>query len=194
MRLCLGAQTLGIGFSYLWVHRRVRWCLVWVPGQKVRIVGVVMRVVSLWVVVCALPVALAVVVVSVVLVRVGRCLEVLVRVRVHVMMVALLLPCWHHLHHVAHGVHVAVGDGTRVVGEGSFQPLRGEKRYTQHLILCFQCGWMVPQCCIVARKSQIWKPAWALSAFFFFFLHYFLQMPSVHRAICKPSSWLDLFF
>lgn len=83
--------------------------------MEMGIVGVVVVVVSLRVVVPALPGALAVVVVAVVLVRVGWSLQVLVWVRVHVVVAALLLPRGHHLHHVAHGVHVAVGDGTRVV-------------------------------------------------------------------------------
>lgn len=56
------------------------------------IVGVVMGVVSLRVVVSTLAVSLAVMMVAVVLVRVWRSLQVLVRVRVHVMVAALLLP------------------------------------------------------------------------------------------------------
>lgn len=56
------------------------------------IVGVVMGVVSLRVVVSTLAVSLAVMMVAVVLVRVWRSLQVLVRVRVHVMVGALLLP------------------------------------------------------------------------------------------------------
>lgn len=67
-----------------------------VPAVEVGVVGIVMGVVSLRVVVSTLPVALTVVVMSVVLVRVGRGLQVLVRVRVrvrvHVMVGALLLP------------------------------------------------------------------------------------------------------
>lgn len=117
------------------VHRRVRWGLVWVPGMEVGIVGVVMGVVSLRVMVSTLAVALAVVVVvAVVLVGVGRCLQVLVRVWVHVMVGALVLPRWHHLHHVAHGVHVAVCDGTRMVWKCSLQPLiRQNGNRTQRL-------------------------------------------------------------
>lgn len=97
--------------------------LVRVPGVEMGIVGVVMGVVSLRVVVPALPGPLTVVVVAVVLVCVRGGLQVLVRVRVHVMVAALLLPRRHHLHHVAHGVHVAVGDGARVVRECGLQPL-----------------------------------------------------------------------
>lgn len=66
--------------------------LVWVPAVEMGIVGVVMGVVSLWVVVPALPRPLIVVVVAVVLVCVWRGLQVLVWVRVHVM-VAMLLSC-----------------------------------------------------------------------------------------------------
>lgn len=102
--------------------------LVRVPSVEMGIVGVVMGVVSLRVVVPALPGALIVVVVSVVLVRVGGGLQVLVRVRVHVVVAALLLSRRHHLHHVAHGVHVAVGDGARVVRKCGLQPLGGQKR------------------------------------------------------------------
>lgn len=114
----------------LWsrVHCRMRWCLVRVTRVKVGIVGVVVGVVSLRVVVCGLPVALVVVVMAVVLVRMGRSLQVLVRVRVHVMVVALLLPRWHHLHHVAHGVHVPVGDGSRVVWKCCLQSLGKHNR------------------------------------------------------------------
>lgn len=72
------------------VHRRVRRGLVRV--MEMGIVGVVVVVVSLRVVVPALPGALAVVVVAVVLVRVGWSLQVLVWVRVHVVVAALLLP------------------------------------------------------------------------------------------------------
>lgn len=104
--------------------------LVRVPDAAVQVgvVGVVVGVVALGGVVVgalALAVALAVVVVvvvtlAVVLVGVGRSLQVLVLVRVHVVVVgggggAGLLPRRHHLHHVTHGVHVAVGDGARVV-------------------------------------------------------------------------------
>lgn len=63
-----------------------------VPGMEVGIVGVVMGVVSLRVMVSTLPVCLIVVVMAVVLVRVGRGLQVLVRVRVHMMVGALFLP------------------------------------------------------------------------------------------------------
>lgn len=73
------------------VHRRVRRGLVRV--MEMGIVGVVVVVVSLRVVVPALPGALTVVVVAVVLVRVGWSLQVLVWVRVHVMVAALLLSC-----------------------------------------------------------------------------------------------------
>lgn len=73
------------------VHWRVRRGLVRV--MEMGIVGVVVVVVSLRVVVPALPGALTVVVVAVVLVRVGWSLQVLVRVRVHVMVAALLLSC-----------------------------------------------------------------------------------------------------
>lgn len=66
--------------------------LVWVPAVEMGIVGVVMGVVSLRVVVPALPRPLIVVVVAVVLVCVWRGLQVLVWVRVHVM-VAMLLSC-----------------------------------------------------------------------------------------------------
>lgn len=83
------------------------------PGMEVVVVGVVMVIVPLRVVVSA--VALVVMVVTVVLVRVWRGLQVLVWMRVHVMVGALLLPRRHHLHHVAHGVHVAVGDGAGMV-------------------------------------------------------------------------------
>lgn len=62
------------------------------PGMEMGIVGVVMGVVSLRVVVSTLAVSLAVMMVAVVLVRVWRSLQVLVRVRVHVMVAALLLP------------------------------------------------------------------------------------------------------
>lgn len=55
--------------------------------MEVRIVGVVMGVVSLWMVVSSL----VVMVMGVVLVRVRRGLQVLVWMRVHVMMRALLL-------------------------------------------------------------------------------------------------------
>lgn len=72
------------------VHRRVRRGLVRV--MEMGIVGVVVVVVSLRVVVPALPGALTVVVVAVVLVRVGWSLQVLVWVRVHVVVAALLLP------------------------------------------------------------------------------------------------------
>lgn len=75
------------------VHRWVRRGLVWVPAVEMGIVGVVMRVVSLRVVVPALPRPLIVVVVAVVLVCVWRRLQVLVWVRMHVMVAALLLPC-----------------------------------------------------------------------------------------------------
>lgn len=60
--------------------------------MEMGIVGVVMGVVSLRVVVSTLAVSLAVMMVAVVLVRVWRSLQVLVRVRVHVMVAALLLP------------------------------------------------------------------------------------------------------
>lgn len=114
------------------VHRRVRRGLVRVPAVEMGIVGVVMGVVSLRVVVPALPGPLVVVVVAVVLVRVRRGLQVLVRVRVHVMVASLLLSRRHHLHHVAHGVHVAVGDGAGVVRERGLQPLGGQNQ-TQRL-------------------------------------------------------------
>lgn len=67
--------------------------LVRVPAVEMGIVGVVMGVVPLRVVVPALPRPLIVVVVAVVLVCVWRGLQVLVWVRVHVMVAALLLPC-----------------------------------------------------------------------------------------------------
>lgn len=102
--------------------------LVRVPAVEVGIVGVVMGVVSLRVVVPALPGPLVVVVVAVVLVRVRRGLQVLVRVRVHVVVASLLLSRRHHLHHVAHGVHVAVGDGAGVVRERGLQPLGGQNQ------------------------------------------------------------------
>lgn len=73
------------------VHRRVRRGLVGVPAMEMGIVGVVVGVVSLWVVVPTLAGALIVMVVAVVLVRVWRSLQVLVWVRVHVMVAALLL-------------------------------------------------------------------------------------------------------
>lgn len=89
-----------------------------------------MKTVSLRVVVVRrLAVALVVMVVLVVLVRVGRSLQVLVRV--HVMMAALLLPRRHHVHHVTHGVHVAVRNGAGVVRKCSLQPLR--RHETQRL-------------------------------------------------------------
>lgn len=67
--------------------------LVRVPAVEMGIVGVVMGVVTLRVVVSALPRPLIVVMVAVVLVCVWRGLQVLVWVRVHVMVAALLLSC-----------------------------------------------------------------------------------------------------
>lgn len=137
---CLKASALQRKcFAYMWrgVHWRVWWGLVWVPGMEVGIVGVEMGVVSLGVVVSTLPVALTVVVMAVVLVRMGRGLQVLVRVRVHVMVGPLLLPRWHHLHHVAHGVHVAVSDGTGVVWKCSLEPLNRQDGHQTQCLTSF---------------------------------------------------------
>lgn len=47
---------------------------------------------------------------------------VLVWVGVHVMVRRLVLPGTHHFHHVAHGVHVPVRHGSRVVSQRGLQP------------------------------------------------------------------------
>lgn len=158
---CLKASTLkGICFAYMWggVHRRVWWGLVRVPGVEVRVVGVVMGVVSLRVVVPTLPVALAVVVMDMVLIRVGRGLQVLVRMWVHVMVGALLLPWWHHLHHVAHGVHVAIGDGTRVVWKCCLQSLRrqnGQQNKMFNVNICESLGTESSISALIINSSRV---------------------------------------
>ncbi len=159
---CLKASALwGMCFAYMWrrVHWRVRWGLVWVSGMEVGIVGVVMGIVSLRVVVSTLAVALAVVVMAVVLVRVGRGLQVLVRVWVHVMVGALLLPRWHHLHHVAHGVHVAVGDGTRVVWKCSLQPLSRQNGHRTQCFTSFSANILKRKVCTCSHLSVCWLSA-----------------------------------
>lgn len=81
-------------------------------------VGVVVPM-ALWVVMGAL--CMAGVVVGMVWVSVGWALHVLVRVRVQVMVTGLILPRWHHLHHMTHGVHAAIRHAPWMVGKGSFQ-------------------------------------------------------------------------